>query len=980
MPYSQRKNNLIIRIFSIGFIFLLMLPPAVNAAEKAVIKGFVVDAQSGEALPGANVFIPDTYIGATTDMDGFFTLPDLKPGSYTLRVTYIGYKQKDLKVEVGAGKPLTKTIKLYPEALEGEEIIVTAQARGQKAAINQQLAAQSIVNVVSSEQIQELPDANAAESIRRLPGVSIVRYGGEGNKVVIRGLAPKYNVITIDGVRMSSSNPNDRSTDLSMISSTMLEGIEISKSITADQDADVLGGTVNFKMREARGGEKGIGIRVLAQGGYTGLANAPNKYSNYKIVPSVEGRFFDNRLGVFFEANIERRNLTSNSFGANYDNRSNDLENYVTRSIDLHFVPRDRQRINGAFALDYKLPNGKISLSNFLSSSKTKLDDRNEVMDIEGNSHIYSLNHSDSKLSLIHNTLRYEGDLPVFHTELSLSHSYSETDNPDDWEVRFYQVPANISQFLNKANVDPRNVAREVYTDAASTNLYTVSTFSNFAKERSLTAALDLDFPLVFSKQVDAVVKFGGKYRRTSRAYTSEVFGTNATFISPSAQGASRMIIDYFNINTNDPTKIPLSFFVDGNYPYGDILNGEFTMHNPINYDLAEELVRFCQANVDEFAQVSGQEAFARNNYLSTTNNYNGDETISAGYVMATVNVGDQMKIIPGVRYQQITTGYFGVRGQQSPLSYQQYYHPDDTTSVQTHAYWLPSVNVLYKPFSWFDVRLSYSNTISYPDYIAIIPRIDVTTSGNIAWNNYKLKPSTSANYDLYFTFSGNTVGLLTLGGFMKKINDLIYPWRFSKPGYEAKPYYLPSRDPSPRLTYNISTYINNPFTTNVYGLEFSWQTHFWYLPNPFKGLVLDVNYTRVFSEARYPYVLAGANSLSNIDTSFTDRLVHQPNHIFNMTLGYDYKDFSVRVSWLFQDDVFTGVSQWPQLRSNTAAYNRWDIALKQKLPWYGFQLYANISNVNNARDESVLQKYPDIPKSLEQYGMIAEVGLRWQL
>ena len=107
---------------------------------------------------------------------------------------------------------------------------------------------------------------------------------------------------------------------------------------------------------------------------------------------------------------------------------------------------------------------------------------------------------------------------------------------------------------------------------------------------------------------------------------------------------------------------------------------------------------------------------------------------------------------------------------------------------------------------------------------------------------------------------------------------------------------------------------------------------------------------------------------------------MYQPNHIFNMTLGYDYRGFSIRVSWLYQDDVFTGVSQWPQLRSNTAAYNRWDISIKQVLPWYGFQLYANLSNVNNARDENVLQMYPNIPKSLEQYGMMVELGLRWQL
>ena len=79
-------------------------------------------------------------------------------------------------------------------AIEGEIAIVTAQAFGQRAAINQQLASNSVVNIVSAEKIEELPDATAAEAIGRLPGVSLKRSSGEANKVVIRGLSPKYNV------------------------------------------------------------------------------------------------------------------------------------------------------------------------------------------------------------------------------------------------------------------------------------------------------------------------------------------------------------------------------------------------------------------------------------------------------------------------------------------------------------------------------------------------------------------------------------------------------------------------------------------------------------------------------------------------------------------------------------------------------------------------------------------------------------------
>ena len=141
-------------------------------------------------------------------------------------------------------------------------VTVSVQARGQMSAINQQLSSRSIVNVVSSDRIQELPDANAAESVARLPGVSIQREGGEGNKVVIRGLSPKYNAVTINGIRMASTDSDDRSTDLSMISQYMIEGIEVTKAATPDKDADVLGGTVDFRLKKAAEGFKYNFIRA----------------------------------------------------------------------------------------------------------------------------------------------------------------------------------------------------------------------------------------------------------------------------------------------------------------------------------------------------------------------------------------------------------------------------------------------------------------------------------------------------------------------------------------------------------------------------------------------------------------------------------------------------------------------------------------------------------------------------------------------
>ena len=178
-----------------------------------------------------------------------------------------------------------------------------------------------------------------------------------------------------------------------------------------------------------------------------------------------------------------------------------------------------------------------------------------------------------------------------------------------------------------------------------------------------------------------------------------------------------------------------------------------------------------------------------------------------------------------------------------------------------------------------------------------------------------------------------------------------------------------------------VYTYVNDSYRIDDYGVEFDWQTHFWYLPDALSGLVLGVNYTHIFSDAKYPFTFlkASGRTFKYIDTTFTDRLIDQPNDVINLSLGFDYKDFSIRVAMLYQSDIFTGPNFWPQLRSHTSAYRRWDIAAKQELPWYGVQVFLNLNNINGANDISVIQG-GGVPTSYQDYGMTAEFGLRLKL
>ncbi len=227
------------RMLFISIISCIILTVLISGNQASVfaatLQGRVKDAQTGESLPSANVTLEGTGLGAAADINGKYVIRNVPAGSYTLRASYIGYKSTEVHVDIKEETTVTHDFALENVGIKGEGITVTAQASGQDQAINHQLVASQIVSVVSAARIQELPDANAAESVGRLPGVSILRSGGEGTQVVVRGLQPKYNAITVDGVRMASSSAGDRSADLSMISPNMLEDIEVTKTVTPDR-------------------------------------------------------------------------------------------------------------------------------------------------------------------------------------------------------------------------------------------------------------------------------------------------------------------------------------------------------------------------------------------------------------------------------------------------------------------------------------------------------------------------------------------------------------------------------------------------------------------------------------------------------------------------------------------------------------------------------------------------------------------------
>ncbi|MDP4196565.1 MAG: TonB-dependent receptor [Bacteroidota bacterium] len=966
------SKKTVLGLLSRLFLIILILGNSTLLAQKgaASLKGKVIDATTGDALPGATIIVTGTALGAVSDIHGNYLIKELPAGNVHLKISYVSYKTLETQIQAASDKITILDFKLNPETILSKEVVVTAQAQGQAQAINQQLSSNTIVNVVSAARIQEVPDANAAESVGRLPGVSVLRSEGEGNKVVVRGLAPKYNNVLVAGVKMAATDPSDRSVDLSMISSYMLEGIEVTKAITPDMDANAIGGTVNFKLRQAPSGLK---YDFLLQGGYNDLKNT---YSDYKIVGNGSNRFFDDKLGVFAQIDIEKKNLNANAMGAGYILNSpvvNKVNQVYISSLNLDDIRRDRNRYGGTLVLDYQLPTGSIIFNNFISSGKTNSIDRGESYGVDLRTHTYDVTDAETKLNVMTNSIEYNQDLSLFNIKADLSHSYSEQQSPNSIYFDFLENSA-FKDFSR--TIAPNLLPKYALDNLNNTVLADISRYDKLNKDREFTGSTDINREFNLFDEITANFKIGGKYGYMERSYD---YNSDGGFLNyGSGQGARDAILNAFpwmkSSIANGSLNMVYSVFVDHNYSSGTFLKGDYSMGPSASVDLMHQIV-------DVLKRYGDSEAYRHMDYSSTTNDYHGYEYHNAEYIMTDLHYSNLVQVIAGVRYENEKRRYTATSGNSNyGIAENKYVHGDTTTTV-TNSNWLPMFHIKVRPTEWLDLRFAYTNTLSRPDFSTVIPRINIGTE-SVILNNYQLKPAHSENFDLYLSIHENTIGLFTAGVFKKNIKDLIF-------AANGKIIVNPAELglDNDQKGHTLYTYLNNPNPVDLWGFEINWQTHFWYLPGLLSGLVLDANYTHIFSEADYPRTVVNNQFVNHapwiiqtvIDTFYTARMISQPDNIANVALGWDYKGFSIRGSLIYQSNIFMATNFWPELRANTDDSWRWDLSVKQELPYEGAQVYVNLTNLSRATDRNI-NSGNGFPTSEGFYGLGANMGIRYRI
>ena len=413
-----------IKIAALTILMMLVSSLEAQQGGNSRISGHVTDGSNGEALLGATIVVKGTTTGTVTGLDGNYSIMVPESGA-TLIFSFIGYTSQE--IEVGDQRVIDVTLAM--DATDLEEVVVTTQAKGQIGARSRQVNSNTVVNVVAPDRLQENPDANAVEAIGRLPGISVMRSGGEGSGLVIRGLEPKYSSVTLNGVELPSTGGNDRSTNISGISQYVLQGVEVYKALTPNMEANAVGGTINLTLKET---PSGFHSNLMLQGGYN---NLNTYFGNYKVNAEVSNRFFSDKLGVFLSLNAERVNRSVETMSAGYDFEDVTEQLYM-QSANLNVITRLKERRSATLSFDYRLGRStRLKLYSLYSYSGGLTESQSKSYGITGAGSVnYNMNYNPSNTSQIMQTA-FSGETKLDFLNLVIdygaAYSISVGDDPD---------------------------------------------------------------------------------------------------------------------------------------------------------------------------------------------------------------------------------------------------------------------------------------------------------------------------------------------------------------------------------------------------------------------------------------------------------------------------------------------------------------------------------------------------------------------
>lgn len=930
-------------VFIVSSLLLFVFSAKAMAAEETLennsglVTGQITDAEK-QILPGASIIVEGMHAGVTSDINGFYTIANLKPGTYTLKVSYVGYSPKEMTVTIANGKVLTRDV-ILDEGAELKEVEVLGAFSGQRKAFQMQKAAMGVTNVVSADQVGKFPDSNIGDALKRINGINVQYDQGEARFGQVRGTSADLTSVTVNGNRLPSAEGDTRNVQLDLIPADMIQTIEVNKVVTSDMDGDAIGGEVNLVTKSTPSHRI---LNFTAGTGYTWISEKPQ----LNLGATWGQRFFNDKFGVMASASYQYAPGGSDNTEFEYVEKDGKVV-LNEAQVRQYYVTRERQSYS--LGLDYRFsPLHKISFKGIynrrndwenryrISYKKLASDPSSQSVVIQTKAG--SDNNKDARLErqqTMDFTLDGEHQFGRLNVDWASSFSRATEDRPNEryigWKLKGSDDLDFGAAMEDAGKKQPYCSLAIPSFDEGKWKLDEFTNSDQSISENEIKERINFSLPLVSGK-FGNTLRFGYKYTNKHKKRNTEYYDYT--------DAADKYLSDW---KDNLSTQVRSSFMPGSQYPIGT----QFVSKGYLG-------------NMD-FDKADGQELLEEE-----AGNYKATEQIHAAYLRLDQRLGAKLTATAGLRMESTRLKTSGVNYMVDEEEEESLTPTGEFRNNYTN--WLPSLLLKYTPDDNSNVRFSITKTISRPKYSALVANKSFNLADQEATiGDPNIKPTEAWNFDLSADYYFKSIGMVSLGLYYKDIKNV---------NVETLGYYtgeelgLAGNGELFEVTQNM-----NAYDARVFGVEVAWQRDFGFIAPELRCLGFYGNYTYTHSTTR------NYNPRLGIEDGDDVKMAGSPEHTANASLYFEKNGVNVRLSYNFASDFIDMMNTGS--RELDRYYDKVNyLDLNASYTWgknTKFTVYAEANNLLN----QPLRYYQGESKrtmQVEYYGVKVNAGIKISL
>ncbi|GAB4290009.1 MAG: TonB-dependent receptor [Ignavibacteriaceae bacterium] len=868
-------------IFRLVLFMMIISSSLNNAQQSGIISGKIIDAQTGEALIGANIFLQGTTIGAASDIEGNFIISGIPAGVYTLTASMIGYSKMTVTdVVVEDDKSVKLDLALQTETYETEEVVVTARLilNNEASLLKNRQKSLTVSDAISSEQLSRNGSGDAGDALKKVVGSTVV----DGKYVYVRGLGDRYSSTQLNGTELPSSDPNRKSFQLDLIPTNLLDNIVTVKTFTPDKPGNFTGGIVDigtktfpdkfilkFSGSSSYNSQTTFNNNFITYNGSStdwlgtddGTRDIPSLLSDPNIVIPIE------QEARFDKEKAELLDAYSHAFNSIMDVKTQSVP--VNQSYSLSIGDRiatgDESTFGYLASLSYKrnfsfYENGTVGRYKVTDLNADILDPTLLLNDTKGSSEA-NLGGLFTTAYNFNSTQQLTAN--IFYSKSGISTARSQQGS---WPQEFGSDPGG-PVFFNR-------VLSWIEREISSYQLRGQHHFENFlnlntdwAASISQTTQDEPDFRLL-SYSVDEssngtnYIIVGSGFDDPSRYFrnlSDESQNYNLNFSLPFAQWDQLKSSFKFGVAYQKSTRV----FNERIFSY----NADNLIFNEVNGDLSAFFS-------DDYAGITSIDTLSNGNLKYTfgniikdnskpKNNYDGKLEIFAAYGMFELPITKNLKFAGGARFETTDLSVISNDPTQS----------EGRIKVQDV---LPSVNLIYELTRDMNLRLSGSQTIGRPNFREVAPYStkefvnDVELKGNPNLNRTII-----TNLDLRWEWFTNPGEVVALSGFYKKFKN---------------PIELSFAEGS--IASNPIVEFKNVDNATVAGVEFELRAGLGQIVDLLSGFSVGTNLSIIYSNIDIAASELEQRLAIDSSSSITRKLQGQSPYVFNLDITYLNEDW----------------------------------------------------------------------------------------